>query len=220
MEHGNGNNMIRDLRKYTLDFKITYDYISSILKDGNTLSSTLLKKIDFNRGSFFTLLPKEAKISRIYQFSYGGIIPPKDVGYKPQYVKNLQKKFTPLYVQTLREELVHFINSFLSKNKNFVCIFEDVIKTSSDKDLLDEYKIFYENEVYYLIDYFHKTNELISKILHECEEVWHFVSIVTEAKSIVDKKLTVNIIKQMIQNIKLIIIGAYDGEGYLFWEKQ
>lgn len=211
--------MIRKLKKYDLDFKVTYDYFSSILKDGNTLSFTLLKIIDFNRGNFFTLLPEEANLPRIYQFSYGGIISPKDVGYKPVYVKNLQKKFTPLYVHTLKEELVDFINDFLNKNQNFICLFEDVLKKSSDRDLLDEYKMFYEREVYYLVDYFHKTNEIISKILFESEEVWHFVSIITEVKNVIEKELTINTIEQMIQNIKLIIIGAYDGEGYVFWER-
>ena len=35
-----------------------------------------------------------------------------------------------------------------------------------------------------------------------------------------NQKLTIKKIKEICLNTKIIIVGAYDGEGYIFWERK
>ncbi len=66
---------MRQLYKHLLDFDATWKFTYDSLYDVNQLSSELLNVIDFKSGYFFTLLPKEANIERLYEFKTGLILP-------------------------------------------------------------------------------------------------------------------------------------------------
>jgi hypothetical protein len=50
--------------------------------------------------------------------------------------------------------------------------------------------------------------------------LWHHVFILTEIANIdeMGKEITLDNIKEFCKNTQLLVIGAYDGEGYVFWE--
>lgn len=223
MEHGNGNNMNRKVNKYILNFEKTLKYVLQVLKDGNQLSSELIKNINFEQGQFFTLLPNEADLSKIYQFSFGGIIPPKDVGHKPVILKNPTRQFTPLKTLTLKNELVQFIDNFFALNKDYACVFENVIELISDThdEFYLNYGMFFDKNIYYKILSSQRDNEIILQGIKKNEEAWHFLCVLFKLKpeDFINKKLTLNKIKKISIKTKIIIVGAYDGEGYVFWEK-
>ncbi len=74
------------------------------------------------------------------------------------------------------------------------------------------------NEIYYMFDYRSNNLELLKKAIVESEQVWHFVSVITEI-NLNKKEITLDKIKNLVENTKIIIVGAYDGEAYVFWER-
>ncbi|NGX35811.1 MAG: hypothetical protein K1000chlam1_00644 [Candidatus Anoxychlamydiales bacterium] len=217
--------IMRKVEKFTLEFDKAFDYFRDILEDGNTLSSELLKTINLKQGFFYTLLPKEAIKKRVYRFCYGGLIPPKDVGNKPVYLENLKKEFVPLKVHTLHDELTEFINNWLQINQTSTCIFEDITSLFSlnyKEPLFLSHGLFYYKEIYYKITKRTSSIQLIKDCMYVSDALWHFLCILTEVdfSDIKDKNLTLKKIKEICLNTKIIIVGAYDGEGYVFWERK
>ena len=50
--------------------------------------------------------------------------------------------------------------------------------------------------------------------------IWHSLCIISENQlNSAETILTLEKIKAICMNAKIVIIGAYDGEGYIFWEK-
>ena len=76
------------------------------------------------------------------------------------------------------------------------------------------------NEIYYLLEKNNISTELITECLRASNAFWHSLCVLTEAN--LDDRIAREISTEKIQEItlkaKLIIIGAYDGEGYIFWE--
>lgn len=104
-------------------------------------------------------------------------------------------------------------------NKNTLAIFDDVQRKPSKVKSREEY--FYNNEVYYLVDHRNKSYPLIRDCLKFTNAFWHALCDITDTncEDLKSNYLNLEIIKQICQQAKLVIIGAYDSEGYIFWEK-
>ena len=57
---------MKKLKKHKLKFDLTWKYIQNSLREINTLSNELLNLLKFKNGKFFTLLPWNANVERIY----------------------------------------------------------------------------------------------------------------------------------------------------------
>ena len=66
---------MKSLVKSSLDFQKAHEYFRDSLLDVNSLSSNMLKYFDFTDGTYYTLLPADARPSRLYEFSHSGILP-------------------------------------------------------------------------------------------------------------------------------------------------
>ena len=76
------------------------------------------------------------------------------------------------------------------------------------------------NEIYFLLG----KNKISEKIILEClrasNSFWHSLCVFTTADfTDVIKDLTLEKIKEICLSTELVMVGAYDGEGYVFWEK-
>lgn len=63
---------MKELFRHDLEYFQSLEYFKDKLEDVNVLSKEILKLINFEEGSFFTLLPNDADISGIYKFKEGG----------------------------------------------------------------------------------------------------------------------------------------------------
>lgn len=63
------------LIKHSLEFELPYLFFKDSLEDANTLSNELLNLLNFKDGSFFTLLPEDANLERIYELETGLVLP-------------------------------------------------------------------------------------------------------------------------------------------------
>lgn len=207
------------LIRVSLDFQPTLEYAKNQLEGGMILPSTLLRSINFQQGSFFTLLPKDANFNRIYQFTEGEILiqnPIQQYEYKGEIAAYSR---TP----TLDQELAEYIDQMIQSNSNLTCLFEDVcytMKTSSTSFYLEKNALYTNNDqLFYLVNYKSSSPEFLEKCIKRAHANWYSLAILSEY-SPQKKELDFEEIKEFCQQLKMIILGAYDSEGYIFWEKQ
>lgn len=209
---------MRQLYKHLLDFDATWKFTYDSLYDVNQLSSELLNVIDFKSGYFFTLLPKEANIERLYEFKTGLILP-----QFPEESYDDPRKGTFNRIPTIDEEIADSIVGEI-KSKNLCCIFDDVTRYPPEKnktDLFKKYGLSYGTEVYYFLSKDNVKHELIEQCLSYSNAFWHSLCVFT--KKIVpqnSKELNSALTKEICTHTIKIMIGAYDREGYIFWEKR
>lgn len=110
--------------------------------------------------------------------------------------------------------------------QNYCLIFDDVLedcKSLSGYSLFEKNGVSYKNEAYYLINpKKHLSFNLIRECLRASDAEWHCLGILFQID--LDKFRTKTITSNMIHDIcvkaDLILTTAYDGEGYIFWERQ
>lgn len=211
--------MMRKLVKIPLDWQKTRHYFSSHLQEGNTLSKTISEQIDFEFGDFFTLLPHEAILDGLYAFSNGGIIPSLPYGQEKYFASCLNEEVCPGQVQTTDQELSEFIFDFFKKGSKNCAIVEDIIAKSTDafikKKMIGVF--LNEDEVYYVLN---KKNSLseISQTVRCSSHAWRFLAILSKQLSDSSKGVH-EYFKAVCAHCDYIIMGAYDGEAYVFWER-
>lgn len=190
---------MRILKHYDLNFDLTWPYVEHNLNWANTLSVQLLKLLDFKQGNFFTyLLPNTHE--DIYQFKYS------------------------IFSRVInRKEMIKFITEYVKQNNILSCLFEDTLRSPTDMHLEEfhKYGLLYNREIYYLINQHNLNEDSISECLSASSAIWHSLCILTNAE--INRKqpytLTLDMINVACLKTKLAIIGAYDDEGYIFWEK-
>ena len=218
---------IRTLKKYMLDNEPALQYFQNILEGGNILSEKLLKDNDFDKGIFYTFLPDDAVVDYLYRFKYGGIIPAIPCGNEKCYTSD-GLEFIPKQVFTTTSETCDFIEKYIQKKMKkkcyLSCVFEEVIQTPSDPHvgLYNTHGVLFEDKIYYLIKPKQTTFDIILESIEESDAMYHLLGILTETNTdnfSQGNKLSIENIEQFVLDTKMIIVGAYDGEGYLFWEK-
>lgn len=210
---------MKKLHKHPLMYESVLEFVRGSLENTNLLSIELLKFIYSQPGEFFTLLPDDADLSRLYLFdSY--ILKQNPMIEYGSGEKKARYQITP----TIRDELCGFLIDKVKKNRKLICVFDDfnsTYKDGYDDDLFTSCGIHYNTEVYYVVD----SSMISKKALLECLRVsntfWHSVCIVAEiSKEDIDKELTSNKLHEICCKTQLAIFGAYDGESYIFWEKK
>jgi len=202
---------MKKLTKHILKLKKAYPYWHDHLECGLSLSNRILKKIDFFEGELFTLLPDTANKIKLHSFG-GGILPSLGKDESGRFV-NAWK------VQTLHVELSEFIFQFLVKDQEHAAFFEHVIGRPYHQSIkeLNNQLISRNDEIYYEMRSGTSKNIILDGIT-KTNQIWHFLCVLTSGIGKIGSTLTDETIDQIINHLSYIIIGAYDGEGYLFWE--
>lgn len=207
----------RKIDKYILDYRKVFTFfIDHIL--WKELSIKISNKIEFKDGLFYTLLPKDAVVEKLYDLSSGNMIPPvpsEEIDYKKD-----GSEFHVQKVLTLDSELTIFIHDYLIKNNNSFVIIEDTHAESSDKNLEIEGvdTVFYNKDVYYVINS-QTTIESIWLTLRRGSSDWHALIVFVKGMGSLPIHLKQNDFDEICKNLTHIVTTAYDGESYIFWER-
>lgn len=201
--------MINKLNKFILANERIEPYFKKHI-DWKSISLEILKEINFNDGIFFTLLPNSVRLEKLYNLE-SGIHPPNPrIGnYEP--------------VTHLSKELSYFIYEFLSKSTQEhirLSIVEHAYGERSDPHISIEkvdVKFIGEKEVYYILDAENSVEQIHQVISASDSANWHFLAILTEDLKMPEK--IEDTYEKICDQIRYIITTAYDGEGYIFWEK-
>jgi len=127
-------------------------------------------------------------------------------------------------IPTIQDELSDWLLEKIQSNERLACIIDDYNTSPTDQhhmELFYAYGLSYENEVYYLLQKEKISRGAIIECLQNSNTFWHSLCVLSETNfnDVNDNKLTLEKIKEICLNARLIIVGAYDGEGYVFWEK-
>jgi hypothetical protein len=201
-----------ELKRYDLDFDKSSKYFIDHINSGKFLSEKIVKTINFQDGSFFTLLPENANLEYLYNFPFGGILKGS--------VRVFNTPFSNAWsVPNIDKELSEFISIFLKASIDRISVFEDVIRKPKDPHVGGIHGIdvkLYGDEIYY----FAKSNASENSILEAIQVtgvVWHFLAVLTQGN--IPSKLSEQDFDTICENLSYVIAGAYDGEGYIIWER-
>jgi hypothetical protein len=187
------------IKKYRLDFEKAQKYLEENLKGANRLSDAVISFLKFESCDFFALLTEKSKTESINEFDIGG------------------------KTHCLRDDVGTFVFNLIRSNRGISFIFDDF---NSDENnvrgdlLFNSNGVCFENEIYYLIDK-NATQDLVIQCLRRSNVVWHSLCIGSVIQFKEHKKaITLEDMKNICLNAKFILIGAYDSESYIIWEKR
>lgn len=189
-----------NLCKFKLEYDLAYKYFIDSLEGVNELSSQLIDIIDFKSGEFFTLLNRDVNLNKINSFLIGGI------------ATGVVNKIRKLILDQIRNE------------DRITCVFDDTASSYSPEykePLFLDCGVHYKNQVYYVITRETSSENRIEDCFYASDAIWHSLCVLSKIRW--DYRESINLSEEQIRNIcintQLIMLNAYDGEGYVFWEK-
>ena len=207
---------MKKLYKHVLEYAKTFEFVTKSLNETNALSAELLQIIRSRKGEFFTLLPEDADLGRIYLFdSY-------ILKQNPQIRSRTQGGKYQL-IPTIREEMYHYLSIKMKESVGLVSVFDAFNLQFGCEDHTGFFEHFghhYRSEIYYFVDASNFSAEVVQECLRISNVIWHSLCILTRVTSeyVLCKEIDFKQIQNMCAQVQLAVIGAYDGEGYIFWE--
>lgn len=194
--------MMNDITSKSLPPKPAIQYFLQVLKCGG-VADTDLSDRHLSQGTFYAIAPNDTDDHRLVEFELGGILPaePKvpDGSYLIQRVPNT----VPIAASIASKELSSMSDPVLWIHEPLLTEQEVIAKHLPYQRI--------GKELYLLFDKGAETQamDLIQRSLLS----WHFLGVIT------DRLGQVHSVEQLIQCARLILVGAYDGESFLYWEK-
>ena len=200
-------------------------YIEETLAEGKTLA-TYLRKLDLQKGKVVTFLPSEVTNEEAKQFKWSKLPQPPLEAFSCEISKDGKKSLVSPKPDT-DSYLIISIQEFLIK-EGHRCIFEDAIREASDlpKLSLTTSYLAFNNELYHILS----PRELQSaSIMDTIKLARNFYPGLIGALTTIPKnqnfhfennKITSKQLKILAELTEKIVIGAYDGEGYLIWSRE
>ncbi len=192
--------MKSDLKWHDLDTGRTLPFLQDSLEDANELSKAILQYIDFNKGHFYTLLNKEIPFEQLYQFKSGGV------------------------GGSIRGHISSIVLQKIEKEENLICLFDDIGATYQEPyedSLFLKVGCHFNEEVYYLVTNQNRSKSLLDTCFYASGGGWHSLCVVSSGIKSVrkDRAITKADIQNIARNTVFILIGSYDDESFVFWEK-
>jgi hypothetical protein len=188
----------------TSSFEPTFEcreYIKSVLLSGLALSQKVASKVDLSFGRVFAC--PELKGPGEARFSFGGV-----------------GSWT-----VARDQLVTRVAEFL-QTPNRAAIFENVLARPGDPWLTgkETHFVFVGNEVYYPVESSEAQDAVHSAIRNTMSANGLFCVLcdLPESQPLVTARgiLTAGNLDILLMGLQGFIIGAFDGEGWLWWHKR
>lgn len=201
-----------------LNYKKAHEFFKKNLKDGNALSQELLRRIEFSDGKFFTVTSKHVDIEKLENFEEGGILPANPLHKKVVCGREFlgQKKGRS------SGELALFLFQILKRDKDYACVFEDVAFEKGDACLskIVSAKRYFNKEVYYFLPAEDSTQKKLLSLINFSDAQWYYMNVVTRVDIKTNKEqFQEKDIQEISKNTTYLILGAYDMEGYVCWER-
>jgi len=191
-------------------------YAKRVLSKGHTLGKFLIERIPFEDGEVSVLSPGHLDSSQILDF---------DSGHFPQEPIRGSGLISP--VASSADELIKVISKALSAPSSV-----SLIENSSAKPnyrWLQQAKSFvvvHESEVFHLVFSKGRSKSKIEQAIRESHRVPTFIGAVGRPASKLSdltqnlQTISVSEIQHIAETASIFFLGAYDGEGFLIWEKE
>lgn len=188
-------------QRYSLDSSKALIYLQENLEETNALSSAIFKYVNFEKGVFYTILQENITNKQLYGFRWGGV------------------------GGGIRNRVCDILFTELHDNSRFTCIFDDVNGTyepSYDEPSFLKVGAHYKDEIYYIIERKEASKDFLIECLRTSNACWHSLCVLSKKTYSRNKDLSITEtdIIDFAKTSDLILIGAYDGEGYIFWKRK
>jgi hypothetical protein len=196
-------------------------YVEDQLASGKTLSSFLLRAVQRQDGELSYLSPRPLSPAEAVQFETGHTFDySSPVAMKVGNISGIAYP-TP----NTDQELGHFVQKVLSE-ADHIALLEHSLAAPSDP-WLERAKsrvLVHEDEVYHLALCSEQTHDDIQNAIREANNVLRMVGMVGRIPGAVAslapaKRLSLAQVEMIGINAECVFVSAFDGEGYVIWEK-
>jgi len=185
---------------------------------GKTLANQLLST-SLLEGKVFTYVPENTPSELLYRFETSGIYP-----FERSLLQNIPA-LVPVQ-NDARPVVMEDILKYLHENKEHCCLFEEPVGRPSDpwvKNSKMKY-VHLNDEMYYFFDKDPKSEEV--KDAFRTSDGYYFLCVLSSLR--IDDQcgfspfnsLNSDRLKDFASNVVSFFVRAYDGEGYLQWDKR
>lgn len=181
-------------------------FFSEQINYGHELDIQIDRVFKLKRGKVFTYIPTDTTDDNINDSLSGG---------------GLLSREKSIYC------LASEISEYLSIVENSICILEDSTCTPEDSFSVEiiDYIYTYDNEIYGLISEKNSKIDQVIKSIKEIEQPNYFLAVLVKSSEICKEILSRNKLYKddfisIAEAAEKVILGAYDGEGYLIWERE
>lgn len=201
-------------------------YFRQALADGKTLSHCVLERTDLRQGRLFTLLPPGASTENLNDFMSGGkLLPsPPDTHVSVTFADG-SPGGTLVPIPNANAELARHVEAFLKEGFDRLCILEDQMAEPGDPAALHSPAnvVVLGPELYYVLGNQDADVRVIEDALcHASSSIYPpLVGVLTHglAHSKNRRETTTAELRSFAERAEEIVVGAYDGEGYVLWSK-
>lgn len=198
-------------------------YVRDQLRYGTALGESILANIDIDTGVVSTYFPSDVDPDALLRFSSGGVLGREagSVGVSAAGERYIVEK-----ISTMDQWLVDYVHESLKSEQSRLCIFEDFMGDFEyvSRQQVGSQVVHTGDETYHLITAENADKLTIEATIYAVRVAWRFLCVlatgadaVAEGSLINSKELSRNQIDNISRNAQKIIVGAYDGEGYLIW---
>lgn len=168
------------------------EHILNVLDFDNSLCQFVKSQIDLSIGSIFSVVPTDLNIEDIADFSWG-------------FGKGSDRLLPDRILNTLK------------LNADAVAVFDDVMGSAENVSSHGSC-ITNNDEIYHWIIGSDASELKLKDLIGETGVSWHFLCVIFELDKAIDIKNSITNSKyELFKNILELVVGAYDGEGYIHW---
>jgi len=203
------------------------EYIRRQLGQGKSLAKSLLATVDFEEGEILTSYPTPPRpIEAAQQFKWGHSWG-QSVQTQPEQVKIAGAYYVAFPVAKAREQLVEAIYGSL-QNPESICFLENYLAEAHDLWLQRAKSQIVTNgaEVYHALFSADRDKGKIDAAIREWDHLPTSIGALgsmnekASAHIAAAKTITTGELAAFAETVRSIFVGAYDGEGYIVWNKQ
>jgi hypothetical protein len=198
-----------------LQLELASQYFIEQLQDGNTLAQILLQYSLLDTGRYFALLQQSADKSLVYNFRFGGILPQNPL----EPITFRGKIYPGRKKASSHQELVMYLKNAMGSQT--YCYFDDQMHRREDV-VAKQYKaetLYYNEELYLFLQSANFSTERLEKMIRYADAQWYYMSVISEEEPGANQEISTEKLQRIASRTTHIVIGAYDGEGYLVWQK-
>jgi len=199
-------------------------YIRDRLADGNALSKALLKLLPIERGQIITCLPPGVVPQSLQDFSTGGKLPtPHTSEWKAAESRGESLLMIP--VPSTSAWITSKIREYLREESDHLCVLEDALARPTDPALRKRATrhTVHGDEVYHILLSQDAQYERVEATLRAATSTLPLIGILSTSEETRSGDslgtLSTVLLEALASRAQKILVGAYDGEGYLVWER-
>lgn len=205
------------IKKHSLSLDKVFPYFQEHVGAGNAMSAWVLKNINLSEGVFYTILPVNAVLDRLFKLKHGGIIPQGE-GYMKS-IQGMEQKVFYVPLTSTEDNVCDFLTKYLQENTKNRIILEEMTCRRGEECINIGVDLSYTDQYVYYILKPGDSKESIFKAVSVTNDAWHFLAVCFQDFINIPTELTDYDFENICNHVKYIVIGAYDRESFIFWEK-